>query len=79
VHWNARISWNYNYTKGSFVWWDDSGKIIDITSKTWTDFWEVQYVLWDYEITEQETKQEKKTVTLELTDEQLEKIKEFIK
>ena len=74
VYWNARVFWKYNYIKWWFIWWDDTGKITNITNKMWTDYWKAQYVLWDYEITPQE--EEKQTVTLELTEEQLKQIKE---
>ena len=69
-----------NYKKGWFIWWDDSCQITNITEHTWTGFWKAQYVLWEYEITDQEEeKAEKKTrVTLELTDEQIEAIKNII-
>ncbi len=51
VYWNAKVSWAYNYTRWWFIWWDNSGKITDITDKMWSTYWSNQYVLWDYEIT----------------------------
>ena len=76
---DARVCGKFNYTKWKFIWWDDTDKITRIEDKMWNDYWKAQYVLGDYEITEQKVEENKTTVTLELTQEELEKIKELIK
>ena len=88
VYGNASIHGAYNYTKGHFIGGGDSDSddIADITEYTDTVYWKHQYVLGEYLITPQEEEEEevqkeapKQKITLELTDEQLEKIKEIIK
>ena len=77
---NARLLAKNNYTKWRFIGGDDSEKITIITDKTWCNYWKVQYVLGDYEITpqEEEEKEEKQSITLELTPEQIKKVRDFI-
>ena len=71
VTWNSWVSWNahleagLSYKKWWFIGWDNTGKITDITDKTWSDHWENQYVLWDYEIEDLEEKTEIKEMTVE--------------
>jgi len=70
VYWNAYISWKLNYIKGNFIWWDDSNKITNITDKMWSNYWKAQYVLWEFEITEQE-EEKKEEIIKEYTMEEL--------
>jgi len=49
---NARVYGDKSYTKGWFIGGDDTGKITNITDQMGTDYWEAQYVLGDYEITD---------------------------
>ena len=58
---NARICAKACYKKGFFIGGANVGKITEITEKTGTNFWKKQYVLGDYEITENE----KEEMTLE--------------
>ena len=74
---NARLLAKNNYTKWRFIGGDDSGKITIITDKTWSDFWKVQYVLWDCEITPQGEK--KQSITLEVILEQIKKVWKLFK
>ena len=77
---NARLLAKNNYTKWRFIGGDDSEKITIITDKTWSNYWKVQYVLWEYEITpqEEEKKDEKQSITIELTPEQIKKVRELL-
>ncbi len=54
VYGNARVYGKKNYTKGWFIGGDDTGKFTNITDQMGTDYWKAQYVLGDYEITDQE-------------------------
>ena len=74
---NARLLAKNNYTKWRFIGGDDSGKITIITDKTWSDFWKVQYVLWDCAITPQGEK--KQSITLEVILEQIKKVWKLFK
>jgi carbonic anhydrase/acetyltransferase-like protein (isoleucine patch superfamily) len=79
VYGDARLMAQLSYTKGCFIGGENSQKITNITDKTGSSYWKAQYVLGDYEISPiEKTIKEKKTVTLELTDEQLEQIQTIL-
>ena len=65
VSWNAHLKAKLSYKKWWFIGWDNTGKITDITDKTWSDHWENQYVLWDYEIEEIEPDEKVEEMTVE--------------